>query len=291
MSDFSPTAAGHPELGAFRRESRINREEHWPIILVLIGLGILALAGAVWIVVRPVPWDVGRVACVLFLAGLVVAVAFGVRHYWLRLQRRIGLHENGLMYDDGRQTHGIPWEDVAEIYEAVSAVKVLGLTLGTPKPEATVVSTAGVRCKVDKEIRDAAELVPVVSEAVNTCLRRRAAQELELRRGLRFGILTVSERGLVIEKPPRQSFVEAFRKYLETDVEGADADPGEYGWSEVQSFRIATTRDNDTTYNQIQIRVNGRKSAVYLCGVPEFPNFAVFTEVLESLGQRLEAAR
>ena len=42
------------------------------------------------------------------------------------------------------------------------------------------------------------------------------------------------------------------------------------------------------SFNQLEIRQRGRKAPVCVYPIPQFPNFAVFSEVMEQLGHPIQ---
>jgi hypothetical protein len=227
-----------------------------------------------------------------FLALLAVVCVIGVRYYWVQLHRRYRLVQGGLEYFDGRQTREIPWKSVTEIYEVVFSVKLLGLTVDSPHLGVALVTSEGVRCEIDKNVRGADQLAPIVSREVNRRLSERARKRLERRQSVAFGCVSLSETGVAIQEPPPKPWWEKLKHRFESNVDTSVVVPGEYAWHDVADVRVVSAVRGDrmsdrTTCNQLQIRVQGRKSPVCSCAVPEFPNFTAFCEVLEQLGRPL----
>jgi hypothetical protein len=274
---------------------RADPGAHWPVIIVFFALALLATAGVVWLIVKPGPVNVGRVLTAIFLAGLAAVCIVGARFFWLRLQRRYRLHESGLEYFDGRQTHEISWDDVLEIYEVISSVKLLGLTVDAPQLGVAFVTTEGVRCDIDKSVLGSDQLAPIVSDAVNQSLRKRARRKQPRRQSVPFECVSLSEAGVVIQEPPPRSWWEVLKHRFESNVDTSVVVPGEYVWGDVRDIRVVSAMrgdklSNHTTYSQLQIRVQVRKSPVFICGIPEFPNFTLFSELLEELKHPLTRA-
>ena len=272
-------------------EFRADPGAHLPIILVCAVIALLCLAGAVWANIRPGANVVGGVLTALVLGTLAV-VGVGVAvYYWLRMQRRISLAPNGLTYFDGRQSHQIAWADVQEIYEEVSSVKMLGMTVDSPKLGVVVVTKAGVRCEVDQNIRSYETLGPLVAREVHRELGQRVRGQLAARPGARFGPVTVSQEGVRIDQPSERPWWETLKERLEGQAPARVAVPGQHGWKDVV-VRIAPAMQGDrmsnhTTYNELQIFARGRDDRVFACPIPLFPNFAEFVDTLGLLKQPL----
>jgi hypothetical protein len=154
------------------------------------------------------------------------------------------------------------------------------------------VTSEGVRCQVDKNVQGSDQLAPIVSREVNRRLSERARKQLERRQNVPFGCVSLSETGVVIQEPPATAWWEKLKHRFESNVDTSVVVSGEYAWHDVRDIRIVSAVRGDrmsdrTTYNQLQIRVQGRKSPVLIWAVPEFPNFTVFCEVLEQLGRPL----
>lgn len=283
MVDDAPAEEKISQLGPFRKRFRANLEESMPMVVVLGGLAVAATYGCYLLIRKAGPWDGARIGCVLLLAGVAAVCLFGVRFYWRASRRGISLHDNGLAYFDGLTTYAIPWSDIAEIYEVVSGVKVLGFSVGQSKPEVTAVTEKGVQVRIDKTILGREELAPIVSSAATDLLRQRVKRRLDERQPVTFGCLSLSEKGIVIEKAPSRSIVGTIQYQLETDMDDFEARPGDYPWEEIRDIRITTASSDTASYNQIEIYVNGHKFPAFLCGIPEFPNFSLFAETLREL--------
>ena len=186
--------------------------------------------------------------------------------------------------------YAIPGDNSGGVYD--SSVKLLGLTVDSPHLGVAFVTSEGVRCEIDKNVQGADQLAPEVSREVNRRLRERARKKLERRQGVPFGCISLSEAGVTIQELPPKSWWEKLRHRFESNVDTSVVVPGEYAWHDVADIRVVSAVRGDrmsdrTTYNQLQIRVQGRKSPVCSWAVPEFPNFTVFCEVLEQLGRPL----
>jgi hypothetical protein len=275
-------------LGPFRKRFRANLDESLPMVFVLGGLAMLIPFGCYLIIRKAGPWDAVRIGCLLFLAGLAAICLYGVRFYWRASRRAVSLHENGVSYFDGTRGHAIPWSEIAEIYEVTSGMTVLGISVGKSKPEVTIVTDQGVQVRIDKTILGGDELAPMVASAVNDLLRPHAEKRLRNREPVTFGCLSVSEKGIVIEKPSRRSIVGSVQYQLETDMDDFEARPGDYAWGDIRDIRIATGSSHTASYKQVEIYVVGHKFPAFLCGIPEFPNFWLFTETLRQLNRPLK---
>jgi hypothetical protein len=267
-------------------EYRADPGAHWPLVIVLALLGLLSLAAVVWLAIKPGPFHVSRVLTAIVLAGVGVASATGTRFFWRQLHRRYGLHDSGLQYFDGGRTHEIAWDDVREIYETVSSVRLVGVSVDGPQWRVAIVTTEGVRCEIDKSILGADRLVPVVSAAVNRSLRQRVESMLNGIDGAQFGCVSLSQRGIAVHDPPPIAWWKALQRRIESDVNASVVVPGTYRWHDVEELRIAPASRGDrlsnrTSYNQLEIRVQGKSSPVVICAVPEFPNFALFCHLIE----------
>jgi hypothetical protein len=274
-------------------EFRADPAAHWPIIGVLAVLALLSLVGVGWLIVKPGPVDVGRVLTAVFLFILAGAFLAGLGYYWLRMARWIRLEEKGLTYFDGRQTHNIRWDDVQEVYEVISSVKLLGITVDAPQFALSLVTSGGVRCEIDKDIRGCQTLGPLVSREVNRSLSQRARHKLARRESVPFGAVSLSEAGVRIEEPAALPWWETLKHKLEGQAQPRFAVPGQYAWQQVRAIQIVPAMEGSkwadhTTYNQLQIQ--GLTSPLYGCPVPLFPNFAVFTETLDALNRPLVRA-
>lgn len=275
-------------LGEFQREFRRDPGLHGTMIAVMAVLSILLLVGIAWLAIKPDGHLAGKVATALFLAALLLLAAYGIRHFWLALWQRFRLHERGLIYFDGRDSHSIPWSRVAEIRETICTVKLYGITASGPKPELELVTTDGVRCSIGTDVLDLESLSPVVAEEVNASLRGRAQQALRRRNPVRFGILSISNRGLVIEAPAPKTWWQELQDRFSTSVHPPVVQPCELSWEEVGGIHLAKTTRGDaladqTTYHRLEIRQKGTERPVLEYPVPEFANFQVFTEVLDAL--------
>lgn len=288
--DTTAAAATRPDLqGPFRADPAA----HWPIILVLVVLTLLALVGVVWVIIRPGPIDIGRILTALLLGTLAVVFVAVAGYFWLRLQRRIQLRERGLEYFDGRQTHLFSWDDVRDIYEVITSVKLLGLTVDAPNFGALLVTKDGVRCEIDSNMQGFQTLGPLVSGEVNASLLQRARSALKQGGRVPFGQVSLSQRGVVIEEATAQPWWEMLKQRFEGHTEPRVAVPGEYGWQDIRAIQIVPAVHGEkwadhTTYNQLEIQT--RHGPVYGCPVPVFPNFAVFTEILNELKHPLVQA-
>jgi hypothetical protein len=292
MHETGPASESDASPPDFPAEFRADPGAHWPMIIVCAVLALLATAGSVWGIIKPDGIVALKVMIPPFLALLAVTCVIGVRYYWVQLRRRYQLIDGGLKYFDGRQLHEIPWKSVTEIYEVISSVKLLGLTLDSPQLGVEFVTSEGVRCQVDKNVQGSDQLAPIVSREVNRRLSERARKKLERRQGVPFGCISLSETGVAIQELPPKPWWEKLKHRFESNVDTGVVVPGEYPWHDVRDIRVVSAVRGDrmadrTTYNQLQIRVQGRKSPVCCWAVPEFPNFTVFCEVLEQLGRPL----
>ena len=222
--------------------------------------------------------------------GLTAVCLYGTRAYWRASHRAVSLYDNGISYFDGTTAHEIPWPDIAEIYEVMSGTNVLGFSVGKSRPEVTVVSDKGVQVRIDKTISNGDHLAPIVTSAMNGLLWQHAERQLRDREPVKFGCLSVSEKGIVIEKLPSRSVVRAVQYELETDMDDFEARPGDYPWEDIRDIRVESASSRTATYKQVAIYVNGQKFPVFLCGIPEFPNFWLFTEIMQQLGRGLQTA-
>lgn len=200
---------------------------HWPIIIVCVVLALLAMSGVVWLIVKPGAVDVGRVLIAIFLAGVAALCVVGARFFWLRLQRRYRMHKSGLEYFDGRETHEISWDNVSEIYEVITSVKLLGLTVDAPQLGVAFVTSEGVRCEIDTNIRGSDRLAPLISAAVNGSLRDRARRNRKRRESVPFGCVSLSEAGVVVQELPPKSWWEVLKHRFESNVNTCVVVPGE----------------------------------------------------------------
>jgi len=272
-------------------EFRADPGAHLPMILVCAVIALLCMAGVVWGIVRPGATVLGAVFLTLVL-GAVAVVCVGVAGYfWVRMQRRYGLSTSGIHYFDGRQAHQIAWGDVQEICEEVSSVKMLGITVDSPKIGIVLVTNSGVRCEVDQNIRGYQTLAPLVSREVNRELSQRARKQLAARQGVPFGSVVLSHEGVRIDPPAERPWWETLRERLEPQGPTRVTIPGQYAWKDV-AVRIASAMQGEklgkhTTYNELQIFVRGREEKVFACPIPNFPNFAVFVQTLSDLKQPL----
>jgi hypothetical protein len=233
----------------------------------------------------------GAVFGTLVLVAVAVVCVGTAVYFWLRMQRRYGLSANGISYFDGRQMHQIAWGDVQEILEEVSSVKMLGITVDSPKLSVLLVSKSGVRCEINNEMRGYETLGPLVSREVNREVGQRAKSQLAARQGVRFGPLVMSHEGVRIEQQPDRPWWETMKEKLEGNAPSRVAVPGQYGWRDI-AIRIAQAMQGEklgrhTTYNELQIFARGREDRVFACPIPQFPNFAIFVETLNDLKQPL----
>lgn len=292
MTDNASRTAASPENEP-KGEFRAAPGAHWPIIAVFAVLALLCLVGIGWLIIKPGPIDIGRIFTTVVLLILAVVFAIGAGYFWLRLQRRLRLQPGGLEYFDGRQTHRIAWDDVQEIYEVISSVKMLGITVESPQFALALVTSRGVRCDIDKDIQDFQTLGPIVSAEVNRSLSLRARQKLERREFVPFGAVSLSERGVRIQEPAPRPWWEELKQRFEGQTQPRFAQPGEYPWQNVRAIQIVPAIHGSkwadhTTYNQLEIQ--GHNSQIYGCPIPLFPNFAVFNVVLAELNHPLVRA-
>ena len=281
------TTSGSDLQGEFRADPGA----HLPMIGVCAVIAVLCIVGVVWVIIRPGVSDVGRVFTALVLFTLAVVCLGTAAYFWLRMQRRIGLRPSGLTYFDGRHSHQIAWGDVQEIHEEISSVKLLGITVDSPKLGLVLVTTSGVRCEVDQNIRGFETLGPLVSREVNRELGQRAKSQLAARQGVRFGPLLLSQEGVRIEQPQERPWWEILKERLEGQAPARVAVPGQYAWKDI-AVRVAPAMQGEklgrhTTYNELQIFTRGREDKVFACPIPIFPNFAVFAQTLNDLKQPL----
>lgn len=287
MTEDARIASSGQEL---QGEFRADPGAHWPIIGVLAVLALLSLVGVAWLLIKSGPIDVGRVLTTLLLFTLAAVFLIGVGYFWLRLQRRIRLQERGLEYFDGRQTHQILWDDVEEIYEVVTSVKMLGITVDAPKFALALVTKEVVRCEIDTNVKGFQTLGPLVSGEVNRSLRQRARQKLARHQSVPFGPLNLLAVGIRIDQPAARPWWEELKQRFEGQAQPRFAVPGEYAWRSIRAIQLVSATHGDkwadhTTYNQVEI--HGPTSAIYGCPVPLFPNFALFTEILAELNHPL----
>ena len=272
-------------------EFRASPGAHWPIILVCAVIALLCVAGVVWGFVRPGATVTGAVFLTLVLGAVAVACVGVAIYCWVRMQRRITLSPAGLTYFDGRQAHSIAWGDVREICEEVSSVKMLGITVDSPKFGLILASKSGVRCEVDQNISGYETLAPLVSREVNRELAQRARGQLAKSQGVQFGPLLVSHEGVRIEQQPDRPWWETLKEKMEGNAPARVAVPGQYAWKDL-AVRIASAMQGEklgrhTTFNELQIFTRGRDAKVFACPIPNFSNFAVFVQTLEDLKQPL----
>jgi hypothetical protein len=276
-------------------EFRADPGAHWPIIITLAVLALLCVAGVGWLIIKPGPVTPGRILTAMFLGALGLLFVAGARMFWLRLQRRILVRAGGLEFFDGRQTHDIAWDRVSEIHEVISSVKMLGVTVDSPQLRLAIATLDGVRCEIDKDYREADRLAVLVSGEVDRRVSARALSNLERRRPVEFGCLSVSANGILITAPSPLPWREAVRQRFESQVNSRVVVPGEYAWENVRDLRITralrgSRLSDHAVYSQIEIHVQGSTSPVYVCAIQEFPNFAAFGEVLDALHHPLSAA-
>jgi hypothetical protein len=281
-------------LGEFRREYRRDPSPHWAMIAVLAILGLLLSAGIVWLVIKPDGNIIGRAATAILFAVLLPVTAFGIRHFWLKLRERFRLHEHGLEFFDGVRPHRIAWNHVAEIREAISMVKVYGLTASGPKPEVELMTTDGLKCSLSGDVLELESLSPVVTEAVNACLREQADRQLQRGGRMPFGVLHVSRHGIEIESPAPQPWWQTLKERFSQNVNPPVTRPCRLSWNDVDGIRFiqAVRGDalaNRTTYQQIEIRAAGTKDPVFVYPVPQFPNFFLLMETLEALEHPIQS--
>lgn len=101
--------------------------------------------------------------------------------------------------------------------------------------------------------------------------------------------MQTSLTGIVIQQPPPPLW-ETLKQKIDNQPQSRVVVPGEYSWKDVGAIQIAPAMQGDkwadhTTYNQLEIW--GPKAPVFVCPIPVFPNFAVFTEILEALKRPL----
>jgi hypothetical protein len=259
------------------------------MILVCGVIALLCVAGTVWGFIRPGGTVLGAVFLTLVLGAVAVVCVAGVIYFAVRMRRRYTLAPGGLTYFDGRQSHQIAWGDVQEIFEEVSSVKMLGLTVDAPKMALALVTKAGVRCEVDQNITGFETLGPLVSREVNRELIQRARGQLAARQGAKFAPLVVSAEGLHIEQPPVRPWNETLKEKLEGNAPSRVASPGQYAWNRV-AIRIVQAMEGEklarhSTYNELRIDVRGGPERVFAWPIPQFPNFAAFADALHVLKQ------
>jgi hypothetical protein len=281
-------------LGEFRREFRRDPGPNWAMIVVLAVLALLMTAGIVWLVVKPDGNLLGRAATALFFACLVPITVFGIRQFWRRLHERFRLHDHGLEYFDGDRTHPISWDQIAEIREATSTVKVYGLTASGPEPEVELVTDQGLHCSLSSDVLDLKSLAPVVSASVHAHLGEKAERQLQRGGAVPFGPLSVSTRGIEIAAPAPKAWWESLKTRFSQNVHPPVIRPCRLSWEEVDHIRIGKARRGDalsdrTTYCQIEIGAGGDAEPVFVYPIPEFANFFVFLEVLEALNHPIES--
>jgi len=227
------TAQSHSSPADLQGEFRAVLGGHLPIILVCAVIAVLCIVGAVWANIRPGASVVGGVLAALVLLAIAVVCVGTAIYSWLRMQRRIVLAASGLTYFDGRQTHEIAWGDVQEILEEVSSVKMLGITVDSPKLGVLLVSKEGVRCEVDQNIRGYETLGPLVSREVHRELGQQARGQLAARQGVQFGPVVVSHEAVRIEQPGVRPWWETLKEKLEGQAPARVAVPGQYAWKDV----------------------------------------------------------
>jgi hypothetical protein len=238
-------------------EFRADPGAHWPAIITFCVLALLSLAGVVWLIIRPGPITPGRVLTALFLAVLALLFVAGARWFWLKLGRLFRLHSAGLEYFDGRQTHDIPWDQVVEVYETISSVKLLGVAVDAPQFQVALVTNDGIRCAINRDIQGSDRLAPVVSRAVNQRLSEWASRQLLRRRPVSLGCLSLSETGILIAPPAPLPWWEAVRRRFESQVGSVIVVPGEYAWENISacgSRGACTAAGCPTTRSTIRLR-------------------------------------
>jgi hypothetical protein len=286
------TQSDEPEtLGAFQREFRRDPGGPGALLVVCCILGVLALVGIWWMIVKPDSSVIGRVLTIAALAGVFAGAAFGVRQFWLQFEQRFRLHEHGLSYFDGRTAHRLHWNDIVEITESISTAKMYGITVSGPKLGVDLASRDGVRCSIGTDVQDLEALSTVVAHAVNDCLRKQARKQLRQGEAVKFGPVAVSAHGVVLDAPPPRSWLKSIQDRV-SDIFPPEIEPCQLEWQEVTEIRVASRTHGEKmarqiTFNQLEIRRRGRKAPVCAYPVPQFPNFTVFAEVLEQLGHPL----
>lgn len=281
-------------------EFRADPGAHLPMILVCAVIALLCAAGVVWLVIKPGAIDVGRVLTAIVLMLLAVVCVGVAGYFWMRLRRTIGLSATGLTYFDGRQAHVIAWRDVQDVYEEVSSVKLLGITVDSPKLGVALVTNSGVRCEIDQNLSGYETLGPLVSREAGREVRQRVKSQFAAHQGAQFGPLTVSREGIRIEQPPDRPWWETLKERLEGQAPARVAVPGQHAWKDVE-LRIAPAMQGEklathTTYNELQINIKGGsdtvgglrgENRVFAWPIPLFPNFAIFVDTLAALKQPL----
>ncbi len=292
MHDAARVIEADSPLPGSLTEFRADPGAHWPAIIVFAVLALLTTAGVVWLIIKPGAVDVARVLTALFLALVGAACVIGAYVFWVRRHRRYRLLDGGLEYFDGRQTHEIAWNSVAEIYEVISSVKLLGLTVDSPQLGVKLVSTEGIGCEIDNNVLGSDTLAPFVSREVNRRLSELARKRLQRRQQVPFGCVRLSEAGIAIEESAPKPWWEVLKDRFSNEDVASSVVQGDYAWQDVRDIRIVPAMrgsrlSEHTKYNELQIRVIDRESPVFVCGIPGFPNFTVFCEVLEQLGRPL----
>jgi hypothetical protein len=286
MTSTTPTAASDLD-----GEFRADLGAHLPMILVCGVIALLCIAGVVWGVIRPGATIAGGLFLALVLGTVAVLCVVVAGYFWLRLQRRYELSSRGLSYFDGRRTHSIAWADVAEICEEVSTVKMLGITVDSPKYGLVLTTHSGVRCEVNQDIRGYETLAPLISREVNRELGQLAKRQLAARQPVRFGPLLVAPEGIRLEAAPPRHWSETLKEKLEGQEPTRVVVPGQYAWKDIL-LRIVPAMEGErlgrhTTFNQLQILLRGREDRVFAWPIPLFPNFGIFVTTLQDLNQPL----
>jgi hypothetical protein len=272
-------------------EFRADPGAHLPIMLVCGVIALLCTAGVVWGFIRPGATLADGLFLTLALGTVAVACVVVAGYFWLRLQRRYELSARGLSYFDGQKTHSIAWGDVAEICEEVSSVKMLGITVDSPKIGLVLTTHSGVRCEVNQDIRGYQTLAPLISREVNRELGQLARRKLVAHQPVRFGPLRVAQDGIRIEAAPPRHWRETLQERLEGQQPTRVVVPGQFGWKDIV-VRVVPAVEGDklsrhTTYNELQILIRGREDRVFAWPIPQFPNFAIFVTTLQDLQQPL----
>ena len=229
-------------------------------------------------------WSMG-----LLVAGLALAYPFLIPLFLASLRdrtRRYQLHEQGLLVGQGDESYPLPWADVGQIFEETRAVKVIGITASSTDLCLRLVPKDGPEVTLDNFIADYASLTPVVAEAVVGRLRKQAKALLRQDREVPFGCLFVGPRGMRVEAPDSKPFpanVSAlFSRTKEVTI------PQTVAWDDGPTVRMVQVKGDRETFNQIEIRERPKRRPFFVRRVSEMPNFRVFVEVLEALGQPIE---
>jgi hypothetical protein len=279
------------EVADLQGEFRADPGAHVPIILVCGVIALLCIAGVVWGFVRPGATLGGGLFLALVLGAVAIACLVVAGYFGLRLRRRYELSPRGLNYFDGQTTHAIAWGDVAEICEEVSSVKMLGITVDSPKIGLVLTTQSGVRCEVNQDIRGYQTLAPLISREVNRDLGQRAIRQLSARQPVRFGPLLLAMEGVRLEAPPPRHWQDTLKENLEGQKPTRVVVPGQHAWQDIV-VRIVPATEGDklsrhTNYNELQILTRGSQDPVFAWPIPQFPNFAVFVSMLKGLKQPL----